>query len=72
MSLERLKLYSRQILHTGRLHQILASIWQTTAEKRRGQSHMAHFKFRRPQLYLRNGWRESRYILYAGEIYQAL
>jgi len=33
---------------------------------------MTHFRFRRPQSYLRNGRSKSRQILYAGSIYQVL
>jgi len=40
--------------------------------KGRGQGRMTHFQFRCLQSYLRNGWSESRQILYASRIYQTL
>ena len=70
ISLERLKL-SIQILHTRRLYKVLAYRCQST-QKGRGQGYMAHFKFWRPQSYLRNGWIDSCQILYTCKVYQAL
>ena len=40
--------------------------------KGRCKGHMTILQFRRPQLYLRDSWSDSRQILYAGRIYQML
>ena len=40
--------------------------------KGRGQCRVTIFQFRRPQSYLRNGWSDSRQILYAGRVCQVL
>ena len=40
--------------------------------KGRDQGHMTHFQFQCPQSYLRNGWSDSRQVLYAGRLWHVL
>jgi len=58
--------------HTGRIH--LSPSLRTTnhPKKGRGEAHMTHFWFQRPQSYFLNGWNDSCQILYTERIYQAL
>ena len=59
---------SRQILHTGRLYQVIACRWQTLIW--RGQGRMTLVQFWHLQSYLQNGWSQSRQVLYISRIYQ--
>jgi len=63
--------YNRQILHTGRMYQILAYEWQPTRKRCVVRVTWLIFNFD-AAITFSEGWCESREILCAGGIYQML